>query len=43
MKELRCASDGQEPVGFEHAGAVGDDPEERQTKDGGSGPPARRR
>jgi hypothetical protein len=42
MKELRCARDGQEPVSFEHADAVGDDPEECQTKDSGSGPPAQR-
>ena len=41
MKELRCASGGQEPVSFEHADAAGDDPEESHTKDGGSGSPAR--
>jgi hypothetical protein len=42
MKELHCASGGREPVSFEHADAVGDDPEEYQTKDSGSGPPAQR-
>jgi hypothetical protein len=42
MKEFRCASGGQEHVSFEHADAVGDDPEEYQTKDSGSGPPAQR-
>lgn len=42
MKELRCASRGQEPVSCDHADAVGDDPEECHTKDNGSGPPAQR-
>jgi hypothetical protein len=42
LKELRCTRRGQEPVSFEQADAVGDDPEECQTKDGGSGPPAQR-
>ena len=42
LQEFRCASGGQEPVRFEHADAVGDDPEQYQTEDSGSDPPAQR-
>jgi hypothetical protein len=42
MKELRGAGGGQERVSFEHADAVGDGPEEYQSKDSSSGPPDQR-